>query len=69
MARVLYLSHDGLMEPLSQSQVWQYLGKLARNHEVTLVTFEKKGRIKLIRLTKRGTEVADSISAIKQTVS
>lgn len=33
-----------------------------------LVTFEKKGRIKLIKLTKKGTEVADSISSIKQTV-
>ena len=42
MARVLYLSHDGLMEPLSQSQVWQYLRRLAKDNEITLVTFEKK---------------------------
>ena len=42
MARVLYLSHDGLMEPLSQSQVWQYLRNLAKAHEITLVTYEKK---------------------------
>lgn len=41
MARILYLSHDGLMEPLSQSQVWQYLRNLAKAHEITLVTFEK----------------------------
>jgi len=41
-ARVLYLSHDGLMEPLSQSQVWQYLRNLAKAHEITLVTYEKK---------------------------
>lgn len=40
--RVLYLSHDGLMEPLSQSQVWQYLRNLAKAHEITLVTYEKK---------------------------
>jgi hypothetical protein len=33
-----------------------------------LVTFEKKGRIKLIKLTKKGTDVADSISTIKQLV-
>ena len=34
-----------------------------------LVTFEKKGRIKLIKLTKKGAEVADSISTIKQSVT
>jgi len=42
MARVLYISYDGLMEPLGQSQVFQYLQKLARDHEITLVTYEKK---------------------------
>ncbi|MBI5148814.1 winged helix DNA-binding protein [Candidatus Pacearchaeota archaeon] len=30
-----------------------------------LVTFEKQGRIKLIKLTKKGQEVASSISNIK----
>ena len=33
-----------------------------------LVTFEKKGRIKLIKLTKKGIDVADSITSIKTTV-
>ena len=37
--------------------------------ELGLVTFEKKGRIKLIKLTKKGMEVADSISQIKDLVS
>ena len=37
--------------------------------ELGLVTFEKKGRIKLIRLTKKGTDVADNIANIKQTVA
>ena len=36
--------------------------------ELGLVTFEKKGRIKLIKLTKKGIDVADNISTIKQTV-
>ncbi len=31
-----------------------------------LVIFEKKGRIKLIKLTKKGGEIADSISRIKE---
>ena len=34
-----------------------------------LVTFEKKGRIKLIKLTNKGMEVADSISNIRQSVN
>jgi len=40
--RVLYISYDGLMEPLGQSQVLQYLKKLAKNYEIFLLTFEKK---------------------------
>jgi len=31
-----------------------------------LVTFEKKGRIKLIKLTKKGTEISDHIESIKE---
>ena len=31
-----------------------------------LVTFEKKGRIKLIKLTKKGTEISDQIESIKE---
>jgi DNA-binding MarR family transcriptional regulator len=34
--------------------------------ESGLVSFEKKGRIKLIRLTKKGTEVATHIEDIKK---
>lgn len=32
---------------------------------LSLVTFEKKGRIKLIKLTKKGEEIADHIDNIK----
>jgi len=31
-----------------------------------LVTFEKKGRIKLIKLTKKGQEVAENIDSIRR---
>lgn len=34
-----------------------------------LVAFEKKGRIKLIKLTKRGQEIADNIDNIKNLLS
>jgi predicted transcriptional regulator len=36
--------------------------------ELGLVTFEKKGRIKLIKLTKKGVDVADNIAKIKELV-
>lgn len=39
--RVLYLSYDGLLEPLGQSQVWQYLLQLSKRHNISLITFEK----------------------------
>jgi len=36
--------------------------------ELKLVGFEKKGRVKIIRLTKKGKEVADAIENIKNLV-
>jgi glycosyltransferase involved in cell wall biosynthesis len=41
LARILYLTRNGLLEPLGQSQVMSYLRGLSREHEITLVTFEK----------------------------
>ena len=41
MAKVLYISYDGLMEPLGQSQVWQYLSGLSANHRLFLLSYEK----------------------------
>ena len=37
--------------------------------EIGLVVFEKKGRIKIIKLTKRGIEIAEHIESIKELVS
>jgi len=36
--------------------------------ELGLVSFEKKGRIKIIKLTKKGFDVADNIEMIKKLV-
>ncbi len=41
MANVLYISYTGLLDPLGQSQVLQYALGLAREHNMTLLTFEK----------------------------
>lgn len=39
--RVLYVSYDGVLEPLGESQVVSYLERLATDHAITLLTFEK----------------------------
>lgn len=38
---VLYISYDGMLEPLGQSQVLGYLGHLAKGRPIHLVSFEK----------------------------
>lgn len=41
MTAVLYLTRNGLLEPLGQSQVLSYLRGLSKEHRVTLITYEK----------------------------
>lgn len=41
MTPILYLTRNGLLEPLGQSQVFAYLRGLSRDHEITLITYEK----------------------------
>jgi glycosyltransferase involved in cell wall biosynthesis len=42
MSRVLYLSYDGLTDPLGRSQVQPYLEGLARRgHDIHIISFEK----------------------------
>ena len=38
---VLYISYDGVLEPLGQSQVLAYLKRLAKYYDIHLVSFEK----------------------------
>jgi glycosyltransferase involved in cell wall biosynthesis len=40
-AKILYVSYDGALEPLGQSQVVAYLEKLAPRREIHLISFEK----------------------------
>jgi glycosyltransferase involved in cell wall biosynthesis len=40
--RILYLSYDGMLEPLGQSQVLAYLEGLSGRYEIDLISFEKK---------------------------
>lgn len=41
MTNTLYLTRNGLLEPLGQSQVFSYLSGLSQKHRITLITFEK----------------------------
>lgn len=45
MKRILYISYDGMTDPLGQSQVLPYLKGLSdKGHKITLLTFEKPER-------------------------
>ena len=41
MSHVLYLTRNGLLEPLGQSQIWPYLRGLSTDYRITLISFEK----------------------------
>ena len=41
MPGVLYISYDGMLEPLGQSQVLAYLKRLAADRPIHLISFEK----------------------------
>ena len=41
MPGVLYISYDGMLEPLGQSQVLAYLKRLAADRPIRLISFEK----------------------------
>jgi glycosyltransferase involved in cell wall biosynthesis len=58
---VLYISYDGMMEPLGQSQVLAYLKQLAKYNRIYLISFEKE--YDWARVTERNTllrEIAES---------
>jgi glycosyltransferase involved in cell wall biosynthesis len=50
---ILYISYDGLLEPLGQSQVFQYLRNLSAHHKIVLVTYEKPSDWNNLELRKR----------------
>lgn len=40
--KVTYFSYDGILEPLGNSQVLNYMVNLSKDYEITIFTFEKK---------------------------
>jgi hypothetical protein len=49
---ILYISYDGMLEPLGQSQVLAYREKLAPGRRIHLVSFEKTGDWRLARTAR-----------------
>lgn len=60
MTKVLYISYDGILEPLGQSQVLAYLLKLAVSHRIRLISYEKPSDFKQVQVR------ADIESQLKQ---
>ena len=47
MVKALYLSYDGLLDPLGQSQIVPYISAIAAaGHSLTIVSYEKPERTK-----------------------
>ena len=44
--KVLYITYDGILEPLGQSQVLGYIEELAKNNKIYLLSYEKKQDLK-----------------------
>ena len=44
--KIIFLTRNGLMEPLGQSQVLRYLIGLSKDFNSTIISFEKKNDIK-----------------------
>ena len=49
---LLYITYDGILEPLGQSQVLSYLENLSSQFEVHLVSYEKNSDIKNLQLVQ-----------------
>ena len=44
---IIYLTRDGLLEPLGQSQILSYLIPLSKFYNITIISFEKQNDLKL----------------------
>jgi len=39
---IIYITYDGILEPLGESQVLRYMIKLSKYFNIVLISFEKK---------------------------
>ena len=40
--KILYVSYDGILDSIGESQILSYLEKLSKDFDFYLITFEKK---------------------------
>ena len=45
--KILYISYDGILDPIGESQILSYLEKLCKDFDFYLITFEKKNSSQL----------------------
>ena len=38
---ILYISYDGILEPIGQSQILPYIIRLSEKYNINIITFEK----------------------------
>ena len=62
--KILYITYDGLLEPLGQSQVLAYQEKLSENFDILILSYEKSADLKNKKLL-RHTQKRVSNSSIK----
>ena len=49
MKKILYLTYDGLTDPLGQSQILKYLIPLSKRNKIIIVSFEKNLKSELVK--------------------
>lgn len=60
--KVLYLSYDGLTDPLGQSQILPYLLELSKKgFSISIISFEKKDRFQKLGLEIQSTILANNV--------
>lgn len=62
--RISYFSYEGILEPLGNSQVLNYLIILSKNYEITLFSFEKKCDLQNIKRYEYISKLCESNSII-----
>ena len=66
--KILYISYDGVLEPLGQSQILEYIYNNSKYYSFYLISFEKKNNLKntskLNKLKKNISKYSDHIQGI-----
>lgn len=62
--RVLYVSYNGILEPIGRSQVFRYVVAQGRRHEFVILSFERPSEL---ADTEKRAEVAASLAAVGAT--